>query len=220
VDYDRFADGSISKEQARSLLGLPADAFVFGSVGRLAPTKGLAFLIEAFCRVCKEIPRAHLALLGEGQARAQLEEQAAATPCSGAIHFLGRRQPIEPYLRGMDVFVMSSIAEGMGRALLEAMATGVPAVATNVGGIPEVINSPDVGWLVPPRDPEALARAMIGMARLPDSERASIAARAQERIRRCYSHDVIGEKLRRIYEEEHTSGRARLPTVCIPGEKH
>jgi glycosyltransferase involved in cell wall biosynthesis len=202
VDYNRFAHCDVSREQARALLGLPADAFVFGSVGRLAPTKGLPFLIEAFSRVRAEIPRAHLAILGEGQMRAQLEEQAAATPCAGAIHFLGRREPIGQYLRGMDVFVMSSVAEGMGRALLEAMAAGVPVVATRVGGIPEVVASPDVGRLVPPRDPAALSDAMLRVSRMSGSERTAMATRAQERIRRCYSHEVIREKLAAIYEKE------------------
>ena len=217
VDYDRFAHCTVSRERARGLLGVPVDALVFGTVGRLAPTKGLPFLIEAFCRVREEIACAHLVLLGDGHARAQLEEQAAATPHANAIHFLGHREHIEQYLRGMDVFVMSSVAEGVGRALLEAMAAGVPVVATTVGGIPEVVNSTDVGLLVPPRDPVALSDAMIHLGRMPESQRAALAASAQERIHRFYSHHVIREKLTHVYEEEYASRCARAGKATTPG---
>jgi glycosyltransferase involved in cell wall biosynthesis len=217
VDYDRFAHSTVSGEHARGLLDVPGDAFVFGTVGRLAPTKGLSFLIEAFCRVREEIPCAHLVLLGDGHARTHLEEQAAATPHVKAIHFLGHREHIEQYLRGMDVFVMSSVAEGVGRALLEAMAAGVPVVATSVGGLPEVVNSPDVGLLVPPRDPAALSSAMIRVGRMSPSQRAALAARAQERIRRFYSHQVVREKLQRVYEEEYANCQARAAKARAPG---
>jgi len=207
VDYDRFAHCAVSRAEAKQMLGVPSDGIIFGTVGRLAPTKGLLYLIEAFCMVREQIPGAHLVLLGDGTEGTKIERQARESPHGDAIHFLGRRDHIERLLRGMDVFALSSIAEGVGRALLEAMAAGIPAVATQVGGIPEVINSPEVGLLVPPRDPRALAQSMIRLGRMSDSERAAIGRAAQERIRRFYSHDVIREKLRRIYEQEYENHR-------------
>jgi glycosyltransferase involved in cell wall biosynthesis len=209
VDYDRFAHCAVLKTEARKMLGVPSDGIIFGTVGRLTPTKGLPYLIEAFCMVREQIPCAHLVLLGDGSERAQIERQARESPHRDAIHFLGRRDHIEQFLRGMDVFVLSSVAEGVGRALLEAMAAGVPAVATQVGGIPEVIHSPEVGLLAPPRDPQTLAQMMIRMGRMSESQRAAIGRAAQERIRQFYSHDVIREKLRRIYEEEYENHRSR-----------
>lgn len=209
VDYDRFAHCAVSRAQARQMLGVPSDGIVFGTVGRLTPTKGLPYLIEAFCMVREQIPSAHLVLLGDGSERARIERQAKESPHRDAIHFLGRRDHIEQLLRGIDVFVLSSIAEGVGRALLEAMAAGVPAVATQVGGIPEVINSPDVGLLAPPRNHRALAHTMIRMGSMSESQRTAIGRAAQERIRRFYSHDVIREKLRRIYEEECENHRSQ-----------
>jgi len=202
VDYERFANVSITKADARQMLGLPADAFVFGTVGRLAPTKGLPYLIEAFSRAKEEIPSARLVLFGNGPSRAELEQQVSTTSCRDSIHFLGHRDNIEQLYRAMDTFVLSSVAEGMPRAILEAMAAGVPCIATQVGGIPEIINGRDVGLLVPPKDPEALARAMIDLIQAPAEQLEQLTEKARDRIGRFYSHDVVGEKLKNLYENE------------------
>jgi glycosyltransferase involved in cell wall biosynthesis len=210
VDYERFAGVSIDKTEARRMLGVSPDAFVFGTVGRLAPTKGLSFLIEAFSRTKEKIPSAQLVLLGTGKSRAELEQQASKTSCSNSIHFLGHRDNIEQLYRAMDVFVLSSIAEGMPRAILEAMAAGVPCIATQVGGIPEILPSRDVGRLVPAKDPVALAQAMIDLAKSPAKQLEQLCEKAADRARRCYSHEVVGEKLRNLYENEFdlcTKGR-------------
>ncbi|MHC4430422.1 MAG: glycosyltransferase [Planctomycetota bacterium] len=202
VDYERFAGVSVDKSEARRMLGLSPEAFVFGTVGRLAPTKGLGFLVEAFSRAKEHIPSAQLVLLGDGPARAQLERQALDSSCGGSIHFLGHKDNIEQLYRAMDVFVLSSIAEGMPRAILEAMAAGVPCIATEVGGIPEIINSPEVGLLVRPSDPDALAGAMVTLAGTTGEQLQKLAEKASARIRRFYSHDVVREKLRKLYESE------------------
>ena len=202
VDYERFAHVPTSRQEARDKLGVPADGFVFGNIGRLVPTKGLSYLLDAFAMVNPQVPAAQLVLLGEGSSRADLEQQAARMPCRQSIHFLGHRPGVEGLLRGLDVFVLSSVAEGMPRAILEAMAAGIPCVATEVGGIPEVLDGSGVGLLAPPRDAAALAQKMIQIARMPDRQRATIGAAAQERVRKCYSHAVIQEKLGRIYERE------------------
>lgn len=203
VDYKRFAEVSVSKAEAKQMLGVPEDAFVYGTVGRLAPTKGLSYLIEAFCRVKEQIPAAQLVLLGEGRIGAELQKQAANTPYHSSIHFLGYRQNIEQLLRGIDVLVLASVAEGMPRAILEAMASGVPCVATGVGGIPEIINSEDAGFLVPAGDPAALVRAMVGVAKMPKDALIKLIQNAQNRIQRVYSHDVVREKLKKLYESEY-----------------
>jgi len=202
VDYARFAGVSVEKSEARRMLGLSPGAFVFGTVGRLAPTKGLGFLIEAFSRTKEHVPSAQLVLLGDGLSRAQLERQALETSCGDSIHFLGHKDNIEQLYRAMDVFVLSSIAEGMPRAILEAMAAGVPCIATEVGGIPEIINSPEVGLLVRPKDPLDLARAMVELAEATGDQLQKVAEKASDRVRRLYSHDVVREKLRKLYESE------------------
>lgn len=202
VDYKRFAEVSVSAADAKQMLGLPPEAFVFGTVGRLAPTKGLSYLIEAFSMVKRQKLSAHLVLLGNGPSRVGLEHQASKTPCRDSIHFLGHRDNIEQLFRGMDAFVLSSVAEGMPRAILEAMAAGVPCICTRVGGIPEIINDESFGLLVQPKDPVALARAMLSMIDESREQRAARIDKARERIREYYSHDVIGQKLGRLYKAE------------------
>ena len=202
VDYERFAETSVDKTEARRILGISPDAFVFGTVGRLAPTKGLPYLIEAFSEVKKEIPSAQLVLLGNGPSRVELERQASNTSCRDSIHFLGHKDNIEQLYRAMDVFVLSSVAEGMPRAILEAMAAGVPCVATQVGGIPEILPNRDVGRLVPARDSNALAKAMIDLANTPTGQLRQLASNASDRVRRLYSHEVVREKLVDLYESE------------------
>lgn len=209
VNYERFAGVSTSRQQARANLGLCADDFVFGTVGRLAPTKGLSYLLEAFAIVKAHMPSAQLVLLGDGPSKADLEQQAMRMVCRQAIRFLGHRSGIAELYRGLDVFVLSSVAEGMPRALLEAMAAGLPCIATDVGGIPEVFRPGNGEFLVPSRDAAALAQEMIRMARLSDEERTTIGVMAQQRIRQCYSHDMVREKLRAVYENAMEQVRGR-----------
>ena len=202
VDYARFADVSATKADARRMLELPTDAFVFGTVGRLAKTKGLTFLIEAFSIVKEQIPSAELILLGNGPCRDELEQQASKSPCRDSIRFLGHRGNIEQLYRAMDVFVLSSVAEGMPRAILEAMAAGIPCIATKVGGIPEILPNRDAGRLVPARDADALASSMVEFAKMPAEEIRKIAGNARDRVGKLYSHEVVREKLANLYEAE------------------
>ncbi len=202
VDYGRFAGVSVCGADAKQMLALPPEAFVFGTVGRLAKTKGLPFLIEAFSTAKQQIPSAELVLLGNGPCREELERQVSKTPCRDSIHFLGHRDNIAQLYRAMDTFVLASVAEGMPRAILEAMAAGVPCIATEVGGIPEILPNRDLGRLVPARDSGALAAAMIELAQTPAGLRKQLAARASDRVHRLYSHEVVREKLSDLYESE------------------
>lgn len=209
VDYERFAIANTSREEAKRLLGVPPEALVFGTIGRLVPTKGLPYLIDAFLAVRDRLPTAHLVLLGDGYSRGELEKQVAVSPHADAVHFLGRCDGVERLLQGMDIFVLSSIAEGMPRVLLEAMAAGVPCLATNVGGIPDVVEENRTGFLIPPHDCGALAEAMVKMAGMRSDDRRRIAAAAKAKVRIQYSHDVVRQKLGRIYESEFLTRRRR-----------
>jgi glycosyltransferase involved in cell wall biosynthesis len=205
IEYKRFADVSVSKKDAKQMLAVPPNAFVLGTIGRLVPTKGLTYLIEAFSQVKEQMPTAHLVLLGDGWLKLELEKQVANMRCRHSILFLGYRTNIEALLRGIDVFVLSSIAEGMPRIILEAMAAGVPCVATQVGGISEIINDENVGLLVPPRNSAALGKAMINIANTTNEELEKRIEKAQNRVRQVYSHNIVREKLRNLYESEFES---------------
>lgn len=202
IDYRRFADVSISKEDAKRILGLPSDAFVFGTIGRLAPTKGQLYLIEAFAKVKQKLPKSMLLLIGDGRLENVLRAEASKTGFGKSIHFFGRRTDIPQILKALDVFVFPSVAEGFGLALAEAMAVGVPCIATEVGGIPEIISGNNVGALVPPKDSEALAQAMISIANMTGEKLEKQVEKAQNRVRQFYSHQIVREKLIKLYESE------------------
>lgn len=204
IDFGRFADPSITRAQAKSKLSeVPASAFVYGTVARFGPYKGHSFLIKAFERVREQVPSAHLILAGDGPLKEEIQEQAARAGLDDSVHFLGRRNDVPRLLRAMDAFVLPSVgSEGMPLVILEAMAAGVPCIASSLSGIPEIINDDDVGFLVPPGDDNALAEAMTALANSPEQKRNTLIENARERVRTNFSHNVVKEKLANIYEME------------------
>jgi glycosyltransferase involved in cell wall biosynthesis len=202
IDYKRFANVSITREQARKIIGMDNDSFIFGTVGRLVPTKGLPYLIQAFAKVKEKVPNTELVLIGKGRLKDELKSQAVEAGIGDSVHFLGYRADVEQILQGFDVFVMASVAEGMPGALLEAMAAGLPCIATKVGGIPDVLDNGKLGRLVKACDVNALAEAMVSLAKKPDLT--STIHEAQRKVQEYYSHDVIIKSLENIYETEYT----------------
>lgn len=152
--------------QARPLLGTfaPTGTLLIGSVGRLDAVKDQAGLIEAFRVLCDSNPttalRLRLAIVGEGGKREDLERQIERTHLGNQVRLLGNREDVAALLAECDVFALSSLAEGIPLTILEAMAAGLPVVATHVGGVGEVIVDDVTGTLVPPSDPAALAAAL------------------------------------------------------------
>jgi glycosyltransferase involved in cell wall biosynthesis len=147
-------------------LAIPEEAQLALAVGRLDVQKGILELLEAAERVIPQCPTWHLALAGDGPCRAWLLEQIVARPLlSGRIHWLGLRDDVPSLLKTADVLVLASRWEGMPNAVLEAMAASRPVVATAVEGTEELVISGQTGWLVPPRDPEALGTALLAAAR-------------------------------------------------------
>lgn len=151
----------------RADLDLPSDAIMLFSAGRLDVQKGMDILLEAFGKVAPEWPRLHLVIAGEGPLRKELElHKGTQSPANGRVHFLGQRNDIPRLMASCDLFVLASRWEGMPNALLEAMATGKPCVATNVEGSSELLGYGQAGehaqrgWLVPINDPETLAEAI------------------------------------------------------------
>jgi glycosyltransferase involved in cell wall biosynthesis len=160
-----------ARADARARLGLDAGDFVIVSVGRLVPVKGFDLLVAALVRVLDEVPTARVLLVGEGPEQAALAAQAAALGLAGRVRLdgavSGAGGGLLDYLAAADVCAAPSRNEGMGRALVEAMALGVPVVGAAVGGIPAVIGADEAGRLVPPGDPAALAAALVELGRDP-----------------------------------------------------
>ena len=163
VDLERF-DEATGGEAIRAEFGIPANAPLAVVVGRLEPEKGHPTLIEAWPVVHHHFTSAHLLVVGEGSERDRLEGLAAAhlraEICCASVHFLGRREDVPQILAAADVVVMPSYREAQGLAIVEALAANRPVIASNVGGIPEMIHSGENGLLVPSHDPSALAAAI------------------------------------------------------------
>jgi L-malate glycosyltransferase len=198
-DIQRRADAT-DRIAKRRELGLPADAFVVGNVARLQPAKGHRWLLEAFRTVLAREPRAHLVLVGWGPSQAELEALAEQLGIAERTHFLGKRLDVYELLPTFDVFAFSSIHEGQGIAILEAMAAGVAIAATDADGIPEMIKDERTGLLVPPRDANAMARAILRLRDEPTlAER--VRSGARQLVREQFSVVGIARAYEQLYDE-------------------
>ena len=155
VDAQEFAPRSEGTEIRRKL-GIAESAFVAGVVGRLVPIKNHTVLFQAFRELVKERSDAYLVVVGDGPERERLEALKFKN-----IILLGDRSDVSAILQAFDVFVLASQNEGISNTILEAMATGLPVIATNVGGNPELVEDGVTGTLVPPNDPPALSLALL-----------------------------------------------------------
>jgi glycosyltransferase involved in cell wall biosynthesis len=184
---------------ARTSLGVPADAFVVVGLGRVVPVKGFDVLVRALPKLLATVPTAHVFLVGEGTERAALEAQATALGVRDRFRITGATSDVAPWLAAADALAAPSRNEGMGRALVEAMALGVPVVAAAVGGIPAVVIDGECGRLVEPEDAGALADALIELG-LDESLGARLAAVAVRRAE-AFSIGVANAAMRAIYDE-------------------
>ncbi len=162
-------------------LNLNASARLVGMVARLQPVKGHRYFIEAAGRIASAEPDAHFVLAGDGALRQEIETQAAQLGLTGRLHLLGDRADASRLAAGFDVAVLSSLHEGLPNTVMEAMAAGVPVVATAVGGTTELIADGETGFLVPPADSEALAQRILCVLRNP-AWSARMAAQGREHV--------------------------------------
>lgn len=161
VESLRARAAARTREEVRATQRTPHDAPVLVHVGRFSPQKGHAVLVEAFAAVLKHDPRAVLWLVGDGDGRGDIERRCRELGISGAVRFIGSVADPLPYLGAADLFVFPSLFEAFGIALVEAMAVGLPYVATSVGGVPAVVGDGGGGVLVRPGEVEALAEACV-----------------------------------------------------------
>jgi glycosyltransferase involved in cell wall biosynthesis len=200
IDTANFA-GSETGSAVRAALGIPPAAPVVGTVGRLSEVKRQDVLIRAFAGLRRGFPDAHLLLVGDGPARAELEALQRGLGLNGVVHLTGYQTRPQEFLRAMDVFALTSRSEGLPLSVLEAWATGLPVVASAVGGLPALIEHGRTGLLFPPADTGALEEALTDLLaapglrrRLGDEGRREVCSRYDT----CQMADGYEESYRRL----------------------
>lgn len=178
VNVDHFTRSSADPAAVRERWQIPPDAPVVGTVAVFRLQKALPDWLEAARRIRERHPDVHFLLVGDGPQRAELLDLVPSLGLQGAVHFAGLQEEVRPYLAAMDVYMMSSIFEGLPVALLEAMSMECAVVCTAVGGIPEVVRHGHNGFLVERGQPEALARITAELLASPERlQRCGMAAR-------------------------------------------
>lgn len=201
IDLARFKiRNSQSRAALKAQLGLSDQYRLCGIVARLDPIKNHQLLLTAFAIVRQALPNAALVIIGDGVMRQALEEQTKALNLTESVFFLGDRTDIPALLAGLDIYVLSSDNEGYSMSLLEAAAAGLPLVVTAVGGNADIVQQDHNGLIVPPRDPKALAAALLQLLNDPPQ-----AERMGSHSRTWVEQNGSVQAMADLYEKLYTS---------------
>lgn len=202
------ADREASRRTTRARMGIGEEEFVFGFVGRLSEEKGLRYLLEAFSQCKRGEGRWRLVLVGDGPQREALERTVHDLGLLAKVAFAGFQSDTAPWYYALDAFVLPSLTEGTPMVVLEAMAHGVPVIATSVGGLPALVASGENGILVRPGQPSELLRAMQSIAG--DRELGKrLCGNAAEAVRRDYGVDEWIRKVSQVYRRAQSPVNSR-----------
>jgi len=212
---DRFNPANVqpsARNETRLKYGIPVDATVLGFIGRIVRSKGLVDLAKAWVRLRADFPALHLLLVGPLEPQDPIPRDVEASLRKDSrVHLIGEEWDTPALYAAMDVFVLPTYREGLPGVLLEAAAMHVPVVATNVTGCVDVVQNGVTGLLVPPHDPESLARAISTYLKDPELRRAS-GADARERVLTNFRREAIWEAL---YQEYVRLLREKQFTVAV-----
>ncbi len=197
VDVERIVH--LPTANVHAAFYLPTHAPVVGNIGALVPQKGQHHLIDAAAIVVRAVPDSRFVICGEGELRPALEEQIKRKHLERHVFLAGFRPDVLELLKGFDLFALSSLQEGLCTSLVDAMAASKAAVATRVGGVPEVVADGETGFLVPARDHEALADRIITLLK-DDARRARMGEAALKRARERFTMDRMVEGTLATYE--------------------
>jgi L-malate glycosyltransferase len=203
VDLQRF-DG-VCGDHLITEFNLNSDEKVVINVAHLAGHKGQQYLVRAIPRVVKKIPTARFFIVGRGELLGELKALAASLGITHELIFTGFRSDVGAFYKLADLFVMSSVQEGLGTAVLDALAGGKAVVATDCGGIPEIIRDGETGRLVEPANPEALADGIVDMLTRTDAAKA-MAENGRAMVQNCFSIEVMADNNIEVYKKVLLNG--------------
>jgi glycosyltransferase involved in cell wall biosynthesis len=199
IKWPELPPSASNRSGARAAWGFGEQDFVAGHVGAFTSEKGQDIAIEAAALLIQRLPSARIVLAGEVSEEALGNLRRRYPGLEGHVHLPGYVPDLEAFFAGLDLFIMPSRGEGFGISALQAMAHGVPVVASRVGGLPEIIEDGETGWLIPPGSPQALAEAIVHAA----SDRARLremGLKARERARQ-FSSELMVERTEAVYEK-------------------
>jgi len=200
VELNKYNELPFNENQNfKKELGIQENSLIVGTAGRLVPVKGLEFLIEAAKHIIPKYPDTLFMFTGDGYLRQDLEKKAFNLGIKENIIFLGWRDDAAKILSIYDVFVLPSLNEGMGRVLIEAMALGKPIVASDIGGIPDLVTHGKNGFLVPPRNPKELAKHIQIL--IEDKAKREKMGSAGKKMALNFSAENMVKKIEKLYEE-------------------
>ena len=205
IDLSRYK-AQQSCHAVRAELGISASQRVIGTVGNLFAIKGQTYLLRACKALASTYPNFVLLVAGEGEQLGALKKEASDIGIAGNVKFLGFRNDVPALLQSMEVFVFPSLSEGLPLSLLEALALQKPVVATNVGGIPEIVEDGVTGYLVPPRNPEALVDKILLLLHNPQIA-ANMGRAGRKKVEEDFGLEQMVLKYQSLYDKDHKNSR-------------
>ncbi len=202
-----YADRSIDRVLIRKQLGIGEDEFCWLAVGNVSVAKDYPTLLRAFALVKKQYPNAQLRVAGGlwyDEVKDELDRLLDHHALHDHVQFLGQRTDVPALLHAADAFVLSSRTEGLPNAVMEAMATGLPVVATDVGGVRELVENEVSGYVVPSLKPDVLAQAMLQLTDLSSSERKEMGMAGQKHIRNTFELEVVCQQWEDLFVQHLT----------------
>ncbi len=198
IDHKRHAI-TLSKKEARSRIGLSESDFVLGTVSRLVEAKGHVYMLKTLSMLKSAGYDFKLVVVGKGELEDKLRNDAVSLGVGNNTVFLGERHDIPELYRAMDMYLSSSIWEGAPLTLADAMVAGLPCVVTPAGGMPDMVDQGRCGVIVPAKDPEKMAEAVIELYNSKEKMK-DLSVKSHERSRRFYSCDIVTRELENLYD--------------------
>jgi glycosyltransferase involved in cell wall biosynthesis len=219
IDASLYQAPRGARERLREQLGASPEDVVVGSIANFKPQKSPLDFVEAARRARLSNPRLRFLIAGDGALRPSVERAIAKADLGGVVHLLGWRDDVPELLAAMDIFILTSLFEGLPRVVLQAMAASVPVVATDTGGVAEVVVDGETGFLVPPGNPAAAAAAIVALAGDPKT-RERFAAGARARLGDEFDNRRMLRDLEDAYDEllgrTPREGAATTPSHLAP----
>lgn len=199
VNVDTFGPGLASGSEVRTTFGIPADATVIGTIAVFRFQKRLDVWLDVAKTILEKQPDAHFIIVGDGPLKSEIVGKAAALQIEARVHFAGLQTEVRPYLAAMDIYMMSSIFEGLPIAMLEAMASGCPVVTTDAGGIKEVIRHETDGLMCSVDESQKLSDFALTLIR-DSKKRTGLATNARKRVVESFSMKAMVANLEAVYK--------------------